>query len=134
MNKILAWNIGRWKKDVCTCWLWAVHCRRYDDIRPFFAVLGLGGLAEKKLNNSPVSSMKGFAGSVSSRFFVDMLGMEMPHLTRKEQNAAISGENLTSFVFQALTNVNPQDPKSLIAREMPGMGANQPVPPPAGVG
>lgn len=128
MNKILAWNIGRWKKRCLHVLAMGRTLLLLMMISAlFFAVLGLGGLAEKKLNNSPVSSMKGFAGSVSSRFFVDMLGMEMPHLTRKEQNTAISGENLTSFVFQLLTNVNPQDPKSLIAREMPGMGANQPV-------
>lgn len=99
----------------------------YDHICLVFCRTGSGGMAEKRLNNSPVSSMKGFASAVSSRFFVDMLGMEMPHLTQKEQTSAISGENLTSFVFQLLTNVNPQDPKSLIAREMPGMGSNQPV-------
>ena len=99
----------------------------YDHICLVFCCTGSGGMAEKRLNNSPVSSMKGFASAVSSRFFVDMLGMEMPHLTQKEQTSAISGENLTSFVFQLLTNVNPQDPKSLIAREMPGMGSNQPV-------
>lgn len=99
----------------------------YDHICLVFCRTWSRGMAEKRLNNSPVSSMKGFASAVSSRFFVDMLGMEMPHLTQKEQTSAISGENLTSFVFQLLTNVNPQDPKSLIAREMPGMGSNQPV-------
>lgn len=128
MNKILAWNIGKWRKRCLHVLAMGRTLLLLMIISAlFFVALGLGGMAEKKLNNSPVSSMKGFAGSVSSRFFVDMLGMEMPHLTQKEQNTAISGENLTSFVFQLLTNVNPQDPKSLIAREMPGMGANQPV-------
>ncbi|MCK6075409.1 stage II sporulation protein P [Paenibacillus silvae] len=128
MNKILAWNIGKWKKRCLHVLAMGRTLLLLMIISAlFFVALGLGGMAEKRLNSSPVSSMKGFAGSVSSRFFVDMLGMEMPHLTQKEQNSAISGENLTSFVFQLLTNVNPQDPKSLIAREMPGMGANQPV-------
>lgn len=128
MNKILAWNIGKWKKRCLHVLAMGRTLLLLMMISAlFFVALGLGGMAEKRLNSSPVSSMKGFAGSVSSRFFVDMLGMEMPHLTQKEQNSAISGENLTSFVFQLLTNVNPQDPKSLIAREMPGMGTNQPV-------
>lgn len=128
MNKILAWNIGKWKKRCLHVLAMGRTLLLLMIISAlFFVALGLGGMAEKRLNSSPVSSMKGFAGSVSSRFFVDMLGMEVPHLTQKEQNTAISGENLTSFVFQLLTNVNPQDPKSLIAREMPGMGANQPV-------
>ncbi|WP_181152996.1 stage II sporulation protein P, partial [Paenibacillus sp. AR247] len=34
---------------------------------------------------------------------------------------------MTTFVFQMLTSVNPKDPKSLLAREMPGMGVNDPV-------
>lgn len=128
MNKILAWNIGKWKKRCLHVLAMGRTLLLLMIISAlFFVVLGLGGMAEKKLNSSPVSSMKGFAGAVSSRFFVDMLGMEMPHLTQKEQTSAFSGENLTSFVFQLLTNVNPQDPKSLIAREMPGMGSNQPV-------
>ncbi|WP_127537734.1 stage II sporulation protein P [Paenibacillus illinoisensis] len=128
MNKILAWNIGKWKKRCLHVLAMGRTLLLLMIISAlFFVVLGLGGMAEKRLNNSPVSSMKGFASSVSSRFFVDMLGMEMPHLTQKEQTSAFSGENLTTFVFQLLTNVNPQDPKSLIAREMPGMGSNQPV-------
>ncbi|PAF30558.1 stage II sporulation protein P [Paenibacillus sp. 7516] len=128
MNKILAWNIGKWKKRCLHVLAMGRTLLLLMIISAlFFVVLGLGGMAEKRLNNSPVSSMKGFASAVSSRFFVDMLGMEMPHLTQKEQTSAFSGENLTTFVFQLLTNVNPQDPKSLIAREMPGMGSNQPV-------
>ncbi|MET3940673.1 stage II sporulation protein P [Paenibacillus sp. PvP094] len=128
MNKILAWNIGKWRKRCLHVLAMGRTLLLLMIISAlFFVVLGLGGMAEKRLNNSPVSSMKGFASSVSSRFFVDMLGMEMPHLTQKEQTSAFSGENLTTFVFQLLTNVNPQDPKSLIAREMPGMGSNQPV-------
>ncbi|MCM3171026.1 stage II sporulation protein P [Paenibacillus sp. MER 99-2] len=128
MNKILAWNIGKWRKRLLHVLAMGRTLLLLMIISVlFFVVLGLGGMAEKQLNNSPVSSMKGFASTVSSRFFVDMLGMEVPHLTQKEQTSAFSGENLTTFVFQLLTNVNPQDPKSLIAREMPGMGSNQPV-------
>ncbi|WP_145045733.1 stage II sporulation protein P [Paenibacillus xylanexedens] len=128
MNKILAWNIGKWRKRFLHVLAMGRTLLLLMIISIlFFIVLGLGGMAEKQLNNSPVSSMKGFASTVSSRFFVDMLGMEVPHLTQKEQTSAFSGENLTTFVFQLLTNVNPQDPKSLIAREMPGMGSNQPV-------
>ncbi|KHF31668.1 hypothetical protein CM49_06137 [Paenibacillus sp. P1XP2] len=54
----------------------------------FFVMLGLGGMAENKLNTSPVSSMKGFAGSLSSGFFMDMLGMEVPHLDKEKGTSA----------------------------------------------
>ncbi|CAM2833627.1 stage II sporulation protein P [Paenibacillus sediminis] len=93
----------------------------------FFMVLGLGGMAEKSLHSSPVSSMKGFAATVSSRFFMDMIGMEMPYLKTKQNDYTFSAKNMTTFVFQLLTNVNPMDPKTLIAREVPGIGADDPV-------
>lgn len=93
----------------------------------FFVVLGMGGMAEKRFNSSPVSSMKGFASSLSSEFFQDLLGMEIPHLSKGTQSSTLSGEKMTTFVFQLLTSVNPRDPKSLLARELPGMDANDPV-------
>ncbi|MBO2943289.1 stage II sporulation protein P [Paenibacillus sp. F411] len=94
----------------------------------FFLLLGLGGMAEKGLNTSPVSTMKGLAASLSSRFFMDMIGMEMPQLAPEQEASALSSEKVAPFVFEFLTNVNPRDPKSLIASEIPGMKSNQPVP------
>ncbi|MEC0091833.1 stage II sporulation protein P [Paenibacillus macquariensis] len=93
----------------------------------FFLLLGVGGIAENKFNSSPVSSMKGFASSLSSELFKDMLGMEIPHLSKGQTSSALSGEKMTTFVFQLLTSVNPGDPRSLLARELPGMDANDPV-------
>lgn len=127
-NGFQLWNIGKWRAKLLhilsmgrTFMLLAVGSLL------FFVLLGLGGMAEQKINSSPVSSMKGFAGSLSSRFFIDMLGMEMPHLNKEKGTSTFSGENMTTFVFQMLTSVNPRDPKSLLAREMPGMGADDPV-------
>ncbi|WP_054956687.1 stage II sporulation protein P [Paenibacillus dakarensis] len=94
----------------------------------FFLLLGFGGMAEKGLNTSPVSSMKGLAASLSSRFFVDMIGMEMPHMAPEKEILTLSAEKMTPFVFELLTSVNPRDPKSLLASEVPGMKGNQPVP------
>lgn len=94
----------------------------------FFLLLGLGGMAEKGLNTSPVSSMKGLAASLSSRFFIDMIGMEMPHMPLEKETSTLSAEKITPFVFELLTSVNPKDPKSLLAGEVPGMKTNQPVP------
>lgn len=93
----------------------------------FFILLGLGGMAEQRLNSSPVSSMKGLAASLSSHFFIDMIGMEMPHMAASKEDSSFSGEKMSTFVFQLLTSVNPRDPKSLLAGELPGMRANQPV-------
>ncbi|MGG1877659.1 stage II sporulation protein P [Paenibacillus cisolokensis] len=93
----------------------------------FFILLGLAGMAEQRLNTSPVSSMKGLAASLSSHFFTDMIGMEMPHMAASKESSVFSGDKMTTFVVQMLTNVNLRDPKSLLAGEMPGMKVNQPV-------
>ncbi|MEC0243072.1 stage II sporulation protein P [Paenibacillus dokdonensis] len=127
-NGFQLWNIGKWRTKM----LHMLSMGRTFLLLTlgsliFFVLLGLGGMAEHKMNSSTVSSMKGFAGSLSSRFFMDMLGMELPHLDKEKGGSTFSGEKMTTFVFQMLTSVNPRDPKSLLAKEMPGMGANDPV-------
>ncbi|MHA6530392.1 stage II sporulation protein P [Paenibacillus sp. BAC0078] len=92
----------------------------------FFMLLGAGGVAGQKLNSSPVPSMKGLAASLSSGFFMELLGMEVPHLPQGQAPSAFSGKNVTSFVFRMLTSVDPGDPKSLLSREMPGLAADDP--------
>ncbi|WP_339219640.1 stage II sporulation protein P [Paenibacillus sp. FSL H8-0332] len=91
-----------------------------------FMLLGAGGLAGQKLNSSPIPSMKGLAASLSSGFFMELLGMEVPHLPKGEEPSAFSGDKVTSFVFRLLTSVDPGDPKSLVSREMPGLAAEDP--------
>ena len=78
--KFRAWNVGKIKRSMMhmlamgrTFLLMSVMAA------VFFVLLGTLGIAEKSLNTSPVSSMKGLAASLSSRFFIDMVGMELPH-------------------------------------------------------
>jgi stage II sporulation protein P len=87
----------------------------------FFVLLSIGSYFHAKVTTSPVSSMKGLAASVSNLFFIDMLGMEVPHLNRDFQKSTFSQRNVVHFAFQLLTDINPRDPKSLIANEVPGM-------------
>lgn len=128
MKSFRTLNIGRWRQRIMQV---LAMGRTFMLLMVlsivFFILLGIGGIAERSLNTSPVSSMKGLAASLSSRFFVDMVGMEVPHLGNGQGPSALSGKNMTNFVFQLLTNVNPSDPKSLLAREVPGLGANSPV-------
>lgn len=93
----------------------------------FFVLLGISGIAEKHLNTSPVSSMKGLASSLSSHFFINMIGMELPHSTTSEEGSVFDGKKIANVVFQMLTDVNPSDPKSLLAREIPALGADSPI-------
>lgn len=128
-RKIRIWNVARMRRNV----LEGLSMGRTLMLLMlgsllFFLLLGLGGMAEKGLNTSPVSSMKGLAASLSSRFFVDMIGMEMPLMNLEDKSSALSAEKMTPFVFELLTSVNPRDPKSLLAGELPGMKNSRPVP------
>ncbi|WP_144934070.1 stage II sporulation protein P [Paenibacillus sp. 32O-W] len=87
----------------------------------FFLFLGLAGYAQTYLKNSPLSSMKGLAAQVSNDFFIDMIGLEIPQLNR-ERESTFSGENVFGFLFRLVTDINPKDPKTLLAREVPGLG------------
>lgn len=85
-----------------------------------FILLGLGGMLQKSLAVSPVQSMKGFAASVSGQFFQSLLGMELPHMDSGE-GSPFQASRMASFLLRFLTDMNPDDPKSLLALEMPGM-------------
>lgn len=88
----------------------------------FFVALGLLGYAQTKMNNTaPTSSMKGLASSVSSQFFMDMMGMELPHLHKDGKSFTFSQANVSGFLFSLITDLNLKDPKTFIAREMPGL-------------
>jgi stage II sporulation protein P len=90
----------------------------------FFIAAGIGVIANNSIASSPASSMKGFAAAVSSAFFSDMLGMEMASFKGSEPAGALSGQKTAAFLVRLLTDVNPTDPKSLIARELPGLGTD----------
>jgi stage II sporulation protein P len=91
-----------------------------------FVLIGVGGyLQNKVITTSPVSSMKSLAASVTNQFFIDMLGMEVPHLHKDQKKFTFSQHNVFHFAFQFLTDINPNDPRSLVASEVPGMDANK---------
>lgn len=88
-----------------------------------FMLVGAVGYGQQKLNASPVSSMKGLAASLSNDFFLDMMGLEVPHLTdTKSAASSFSQENILGFLFRMVTDINLHDPKTLLAREVPGLG------------
>ncbi|WP_338130604.1 stage II sporulation protein P [Cohnella ginsengisoli] len=92
-----------------------------------FVLLGLGGILQIKLAASPAQSMKGFAASVSDTFFSSMLGLELPQMAEKGEGGHMDGERIAAFLLRFLTDVNPGDPKSLLAAEMPGAGGDEPI-------
>ncbi|KRF11246.1 stage II sporulation protein P [Paenibacillus sp. Soil787] len=91
-----------------------------------FFLIGVGGFLQNRvMTTSPVSSMKSLAASVTNQFFIDMLGMEVPHLHKDQKKFTFSQHNVFHFAFQFMTDINPSDPKSLVASEVPGMDANK---------
>ncbi|MFD1953386.1 stage II sporulation protein P [Paenibacillus thailandensis] len=54
-----------------------------------------------------------------------MLGMELPSYETSQQSETLSGHQIGSFVMRLLTDINPSDPKSLLASQMPGMKGNE---------
>lgn len=85
MNKkwFQLWNIGRLRGRVLDALsLGRTMLLLAGGSLVFFMLLGAGGLAGQKLNSSPIPSMKGLAASLSSGFFMELLGMEVPHLPK----------------------------------------------------
>jgi len=91
-----------------------------------FVLLGLGGMAQQSLAASPVQSMKGFAASLSGQFFQTLLSMELPHMTASEGSPFQTGR-MAAFLLRFMTDVNPGDPKSMLALEIPGMDRDHSV-------
>ncbi|GIO35994.1 stage II sporulation protein P [Paenibacillus antibioticophila] len=126
--KFRAWNIGKIRANLLQGLVMGRTFLLMSAMSVvFFVLLGTFGIAEKHLHTSPVSSMKGLAASLSSQFFIEMVGMELPHSGGDSDSPVISAGQVSRFVFQLLTDVNPSDPKSLVAREVPGLGADNPV-------
>ncbi|MBO9599799.1 MAG: stage II sporulation protein P [Cohnella sp.] len=92
-----------------------------------FILLGLGGMLQKKISASPVQSMKGLAASLSGQVFQSLLSMELPNMKAEDDGSPLQADKLAAFLLRFVTGINPGDPKSLIAQEMPGMDRDHSV-------
>lgn len=90
----------------------------------FFVLLGVAGMAQQQTTASPINSMKGFAAAVSNGFFGDMLEMEMPSFQSSIETDSFNTKQISALLMRALTDINPNDPKSLLAGELPGLSLN----------
>ncbi|RKP55186.1 stage II sporulation protein P [Cohnella endophytica] len=91
-----------------------------------FVLLGFGGMLQQKLADSPVRSMKGLAASLSGQFFQTLLSMELPQMKSSEKSP-FQASRMAAFLLRFMTDMNPNDPKSLLALEMPGMDRDRSV-------
>ncbi len=90
-------------------------------------VLGVGGIVQARWIHPPLSSIQGAAASLSGKFFSDMLAMEIPYLDEQQTKSSFSGDTIFSFALQLATNINPHDPKTLLASGVPGLAAEKTV-------
>ncbi|KQO17677.1 stage II sporulation protein P [Paenibacillus sp. Leaf72] len=89
----------------------------------FFVIIGIAAVAHRQASAAPVSSMKGFAAAVSSGLFGDMLEMELPAFEGSNQADELSVPQVSAFLVRLMTDINPTQPKSLLAAGIPGMSA-----------
>lgn len=92
-----------------------------------FVLLGMAGMLQQTYNMSPSQSMKGFAASLSGGWFETMLSMELPQMKTDASTSPLQAGKLAAFMVRFLTDLNPNDPKSLLAIELPGMDRDQSV-------
>ncbi|BBH21325.1 stage II sporulation protein P [Paenibacillus baekrokdamisoli] len=122
---VMTWNIGKSSKQIrhllVTGRMFALMSL---GSMVLVLVIGIGAILQQRASSSPVSSMKGFAATVSSGLFMDMLSMEMPGTGQVRMESSFSGRQVSNFLVRLLTDVNPSDPKSLLAREYPGLGGD----------
>ncbi|WP_438433278.1 stage II sporulation protein P [Gorillibacterium sp. sgz500922] len=93
----------------------------------FFLLIGLATFANSKLDRAPVSPVKGWAAAISNAFFIDAMGLEIPHLQKDPATSSFSGPSMFHFAFRLLTDVNLKDPRTFLAREVPGLGADKAI-------
>lgn len=92
-----------------------------------FLLLGVYAIFQHAFPRTPSSTMKGFAPSVSSQLFMDMLAMETTHLKGDKTLSSFSAENVSNFILEWLTQVNLSDPKTLMAGMMPSLADSRVV-------
>lgn len=93
-----------------------------------FILIGLGSMAQSRVSGASLSSMKGLTSSLSSKFFIDMVAMELPELKSADDEAStFSQGNVFNFAMRFLTGVNPDDPKTFLAGAMPTIGSEKTV-------
>lgn len=86
---------------------------------------GIIGIVQQSVSRSPISSMQGVASTLPREIFLDMMGMEVAGLSKGEPTKTFSPSKVLKFLFRLTTNLNPNDPKSLLAQAIPGLDSER---------
>jgi len=77
-----------------------------------------------KLDESPIRGLDAAAAQLPSRFFADMLSLEITNMSAIRGETSFSGKNVTSFLTRLTTGIDPADPRTLTAQILPGSGGD----------
>jgi stage II sporulation protein P len=86
---------------------------------------GLAGLAFRASTEDWPAG--GAAASLPDGVLAQMAGMELPSFRSAEREGGIDGRRAASFLFRFLTGINPHQPRSLLASELPGLESSRAV-------
>ncbi|WP_051217516.1 stage II sporulation protein P [Paenibacillus assamensis] len=94
----------------------------------FFIVIGIGVIAEQKVQSTPLAGMKGMAAQMPAQLFMNAIAMEMPGVPDSAQQLQWNSKDAARLLVRLMTNMNPLDPKTLLAGELPRANREQTVP------
>jgi len=92
-----------------------------------FVTAGLAGMAFHSPSAADWPAMNGAAASLPEGVPGELAGMELPSFKPSKPGNGIDGRRAASFLIRLMTGINPQQPRSLLAGEMPGMGSSRAV-------
>jgi len=73
-----------------------------------------------KLDSPPIQGLDGAAAALPSRFYADMLSIEIAKLSSDPGESSFSTRNVVSFLTKLTTGIDPADPRTLTAQMLPG--------------
>ncbi|MFD2116148.1 stage II sporulation protein P [Paenibacillus yanchengensis] len=86
-----------------------------------FIFFGVTSIVYKQSNQGPNVNLRQLAATVSNGLFGDMLEIELPQFHSQLTDGSINNYEISRYLMKALTNIDIEDPTSIIISELPGM-------------
>lgn len=86
-----------------------------------FVVLSAGSLLQARLGMTSPQSMRNMAQDISSPMMNTMLAMEVPQLRQQGDRPSLFQDRILSGIINYITAINPTDPWTIVASELPGL-------------
>lgn len=83
-----------------------------------FLFIAIVSVKQAEKQADPSLHMEKWASGYSGGTLLGIMGQEVPYLSKSVQ--ATESVSLSGLLFQLLTSINPDDPRSFLGRELPG--------------